>query len=79
MTDNRYEDSDGTLANPECGGKTLGQSCSAGEVRWFSTGGDSNAILCANCAKYHGYEWGKGFLDNSGSKGKRANEGIQSL
>lgn len=57
MTDNRYKDADGTMANPECDGKTLGRSCTAGEVQTFSTGGDGNAILCESCAKHHGYKW----------------------
>jgi len=60
MTDNRYQDADGTLANPECDGKTLGRSCAAGEVRLFGTGHDSNAILCSNCAESHEFEWDKG-------------------
>ncbi|MHC4616284.1 MAG: hypothetical protein ACYTEQ_00885 [Planctomycetota bacterium] len=76
MTDNQHKDADGTLTNPECG-NSIGYSCSAGEVRWFPTGGGSHAIMCEACAKHYGYKWESGFLDDNGSKGERAQESTQ--
>ena len=66
-----YQDADKTMTNAKCG-NSVGFSCSAGEVRWFPTGGGGHDIMCEACAKHYGYDWSKGYLDDNGSKGERA-------
>jgi len=66
MTDNRYQDSDGSLTNPECG-NSIGRSCDSGEVRVFNSGGDSNLIMCKACANHYEYVWEDGRYYDTGA------------